>query len=103
VKLRFTAEAELEAEALDAWWRENRPGAPLLFADELAAVCDAIRRRPLILRRYGEQDGVAVYRWLLVRCQQHVYYSVGLEDEEVLVLRIWGARRKRGPKFSRAR
>jgi hypothetical protein len=33
------------------------------------------------------------------RTEQHVYYEVDLEHDLVIVLRVWGARRKRGPKL----
>jgi hypothetical protein len=36
MKLLFSPEAERDIERIDAWWRENRQGAPHLFAEELA-------------------------------------------------------------------
>jgi hypothetical protein len=35
VRVELSAEAEAQALAIDAWWRENRLGAPQLFAREL--------------------------------------------------------------------
>jgi plasmid stabilization system protein ParE len=99
VKLAFSADAERDAEAIDEWWKANRLDAPLLFRQELAAVCDAVRRKPLVLRRYAIRNSTPVYRWRLARTQQHVYYTVNLEEELVTVLRIWGGRRGRGPKL----
>lgn len=35
VKLRLPEDAQQDIERIDAWWRENRPAAPLLFLHEL--------------------------------------------------------------------
>ena len=99
MKLVFSPEADQDVDQIDAWWRENRLDAPRLFAEELAAVCGEILRKPRIFKPYCERDGVAVRRWLLRRTEQHVYYEVDLEHDLVIVLRVWGARRKRGPKL----
>jgi plasmid stabilization system protein ParE len=99
MKLIFSPAAERDSAAIDQWWKGNRLDAPLLFRQELAAVCDAIRRKPLLLRRHTVRKGVPIYRWRLERTQQHVYYTVNFEKEVVNVLRIWGGRRGRGPKL----
>jgi plasmid stabilization system protein ParE len=99
VKLRFSPEAEQDAEEIDAWWRENRLDAPRLFAEELAGACEEIRRKALILKPYRERSGVVIRRWLLSRTEQHVYYAADVQAENTTVLRIWGARRKRAPKL----
>jgi len=31
VKLRLSEQAQKHIEEIDAWWREHRPAAPLLF------------------------------------------------------------------------
>ena len=99
MKLIFSEEAERDVEIIDAWWRENRLDAPRLFAEELASVCQAIQRKPLILKPYGEQRGMVIRRWQLERTEQHVYYVADIDSETITVLRVWGARRKRGPKL----
>lgn len=99
MKLIFSPEADEDAEAIDTWWRGNRQDAPGLFAEELSSVCGEILRKPLILKPYRERRGMVIRRWLLEQTQQHVYYVADLENESVTVLRIWGARRGRGPRF----
>ena len=54
MNLIFSEEADQDVEAIDAWWRENRLDAPRLFAEELASVCQAIQRKPLIMKPYTE-------------------------------------------------
>jgi len=99
VKLVFSPEADQDVERVDSWWRENRRDAPNLFAEELAAVCRQILRTPLIFKPCCERDGVSVRRRLLGKTEQWVYYQVDMEMHEVVILRVWGACRKRGPKL----
>ncbi len=100
MKLIFSAEADQDVEAIDAWWREHRLDAPRLFAEELASVCQAIQRKPLIMKPYTERRGVVIRRWQLRRTLQHVYFVADVENAIITVLRGWGARRRRGPKLS---
>ena len=100
MKLIFSEEADQDVEAIDAWWRENRLDAPRLFAEELASVCQAIQRKPLIMKPYTERRGMVIRRWQLRRTLQHVYFVADLENDLITVLRVWGARRRRGPKLS---
>jgi plasmid stabilization system protein ParE len=99
VKLIFSEEADQDVEAIDAWWREKRLDAPRLFAEELASVCLEIQRKPLILKPYTERRGMVIRRWLLRRTEQHVYFVADVENDLITVLRVWGARRSRGPKL----
>jgi plasmid stabilization system protein ParE len=99
VKLVFSREAEQDVERTDAWWREHRPDAPRLFAEELAKVCQEIQRNPLLAQPFLERRGVIVRRRLLQRTDRHVYYVADTEAGIVTVLRVWGARRGRGPKL----
>jgi len=99
VKLIFSTEAEQDAETIDTWWRQNRLDAPQLFAEELASVCEAILRNPLILKAYGERRGMVIRRWQLERTEQHVYYVADVDNDLITVLRVWGARRGRGPRL----
>jgi plasmid stabilization system protein ParE len=81
VKLVFSREAEQDVETIDLWWRQNRRDAPRLFAEELADVCEAILRKPLILKPYRERRGMVIRRWRLKETEQHIYYVVDVENE----------------------
>lgn len=99
MKLVLAQEAEEDVERIDSWWRENRRDAPRLFTEEFAAVCRQILSKPTIFKPYCERGGVSVRRWLLGRTEQFVYYEVDFDRELLIVLRVWGARRKRDPKL----
>ena len=89
-------EALEQAEAIDDWWRSNRPSAPGLFADELASALATLAEAPLIGRRieYGD-EAVQLRRVLLRSTRFHVYYA--FKDDTVRVLAVWSAIRGRGP------
>ncbi|HYQ17656.1 MAG TPA: hypothetical protein VEQ58_17910, partial [Polyangiaceae bacterium] len=55
--------------------------------------------KPLIMKPYTERQGLVVRRWQLRRSLQHVYFIADAENDVVTVLRVWGARRRRGPKL----
>ena len=69
------------------------------FVEELASVCEAILRKPLILKPYRDRRGIVVRRWRLEETEQHVYYTADVVNGLIIVLRIWGARRGRGPRL----
>ena len=99
MKLLFSPQAEQDADKVDAWWRKHRASARDLFAEELSTACNQILRTPLMLKPYCERNGVVIRRCLLRKTEQHVYYEVDLESELLTVLRVWGARRRSGPKM----
>ncbi len=87
-----------EAKHIKSWWQRNRPAAPGLFDQELAAALDRIEQLPGSGRAYGEGNlGVPVRRLLLPRTLNHVYYAV--DGQDVIVLSVWGATHGSGPKL----
>ena len=96
--LRLTPRALAEAKRIKAWWRRNRPAAPELFDQELAAALDRIAQAPGLGRLYEEGDlDVPVRRVLLPKTLNHVYYTE--DGQGVVVLSVWGALHEGGPKL----
>lgn len=83
---------------LDAWWRENRPKAPELFREELAAALQTITEAPTLGQRYVKIRNRDVRRSLLRTTRNHVYYA--FDAETVHVVAVWGAIKSRGPDLS---
>jgi plasmid stabilization system protein ParE len=98
VKLRVSARARREADRRGAWWGANRANAQDLFTRELLHVLDLLRDNPDLGIAYeAVHFGVPVRRLLMPKTETHVYYArVG---DAVVVLAVWGARRRRGPKL----
>jgi plasmid stabilization system protein ParE len=98
MRLRFTPRALREAKRLKSWWSANRLGAPDLFDEELDDALQRIIATPSLGIAYATgRFGVQVLRFLLTKTENHVYYAV--DDDEIVVLSVWGAPRERGPKL----
>jgi plasmid stabilization system protein ParE len=88
-------EVQAEIAAIDAWWRENRPAAPELFLEELAASCELLAGAPRIGREYSHPSVTDVRRVLLRSTRYHVYYKI--HEEDVVLLAVWSGLRGHGP------
>lgn len=98
MKVRFTRRALADAKRAKAWWHKNRPAARDLFELELTTTLDRIRTTPILGGAYQARGfEVPVRRVLLPKTQNHVYYAV--EQDEIVVLSVWGARKGRAPKL----
>ncbi len=95
MKVELSAEAQAQVDRIDAWWRENRPAAPRLFADELEAALGTLAEAPVVAVRYSPKPGVR--RLLLRRTHHHLY--VVEEPARVFVVAVWSAYRGRGPRL----
>ena len=100
MKVTLSKRAEREIERIDSRWRVERPAAPELFTDELDAVLDVLPASPEMGKIYGTwHHGELVRRVMLEKSEYHVYYAI--EDDELVVITVWGARRGRGPRLGR--
>jgi plasmid stabilization system protein ParE len=97
VKVRFAPRALAEAKRRKTWWLNNRPAAPELFELELGAMLSVLQTTPIRGTVYEADVGFPVRRVLLKKTATHVYF--GLNGDDLVVLSVWGARRKRGPKL----
>ena len=94
-----TARAQLDEVA--AWWLENRPAAPELFENELAAALGVLTTVPRAGSLYAHPRAAGIRRLLLLRCRYHLYYSIEPETdgpgEIVTIVSLWHTRRGAGP------
>jgi len=84
-------------EQIDAWWVDNRPTAPGLFADELAAAFGRLASFPHAGTEYPHSTVAGIRRLLLQRTRYHVYYLTDDTEGVVSVLAVWHASRGSGP------
>jgi plasmid stabilization system protein ParE len=98
MKLRLAKRALAEAKRLKTWWLANRPKAPDLFERELDAALERIATDPHVGVLYGQGKLESpVRRVLLPKTKTHVYWAV--DGDEIVVVSIWGARKRRSPKL----
>ena len=72
MKVRFTPEAEAQAEASDTWWREHRD-ARELFARELAEAKALIATSPKVGAIYTLMDDRPVRKVFMPKTRHHIY------------------------------
>lgn len=99
MKIRVSGRARVRIQRQDEWWRSHRIDAPDLFKQELTTAFQRILPAPKIREPYGDLGGEPVWRVLMPKTGQHVYYTVDDDAAEVVIETVWGARRKRGPKL----
>jgi len=92
-----TPAADRDIRRAHDWWSSNRPAAPRLFAEELAAAFDLLAASPLIGRSHRTRAVRGVRRILMRATRYHVYYVP--EESRVVVLAVWGAVRVQRPRL----
>lgn len=97
MKVRYTQAATAEVRRLRNWWKKNRPAAPMMLSNELREARKDLARNPRIGTMWKERDGKRVYRLLLERTKNWVYYEVDDASKTVLIVAVWGAPRGRQP------
>jgi plasmid stabilization system protein ParE len=99
VKLHLGERARSHVQGQEAWWAENRPAAPDLFAREFKETLEHIRTVPGAGVRWPTSQRPSLRRILMPRTLNHVYFRVDEEKGVVHVLAVWGAPRERTPKL----
>jgi hypothetical protein len=92
VRVRFTPEARLAVREKRMWWEQHREKAPRLFVEELAAVVARLREGTDEERQqYAAQSGRIIWRLLMPKTRNHVYFRVNEVAAEVEILVVWNA------------
>lgn len=98
MRVRFTPEAGLSVREKRAWWEQHREKAPGLFLQELAAIVGKLRVGADAERQeYCARGGRIIWRILMPKTRNHVYYRVNETAGEVEVLLVWNAIAARTP------
>ena len=92
MRVRFTREARVAVREKRAWWEQHREKAPRLFVEELAAIVAKLRHGADEEReQYAARGGRIIWRILMPKTRNHVYYRVDEAAREVEILLIWNA------------
>ena len=98
MRVRFTPRALADAKRMKTWWQRHRPKAPDLFEQELDSAPARIASAPNVGSAYEAQDrNIPVRKVLMRKTHNRVYYAV--EGDDIVVLTVWGALRRRGPRL----
>jgi plasmid stabilization system protein ParE len=99
MKVRFTPEAEEQADEIDTWWRRHRRDARDLFANELASMKALLVSMPKFGSVYTILDGQPVRKVLMPKTKHHLYYTANSGDGIIIVHAVWGAPKEGGPRL----
>jgi hypothetical protein len=102
VNVKFTPTARQRARIITTWWRKHRPGAEHTFEHELEHVARklaAMSGESRIGIVFRETRRNTIWRVLMPKSEQWIYYAVDVASDLVVIRSIWGARRGRDPKL----
>lgn len=92
MRVRFTPEARIAIREKRAWWEQHHEKAPRLFVEELAAVVAKLREGAEQERQqYAARSGRIIWRLLMPKTRNHIYYRVNEAGRDVEILLIWNA------------
>ena len=97
MKVDLSRRAQREMQRIAARWRENA-SSPAVFLDELEQTIEHIETTSVLGAVYDAKARRTVHRRLMKKSACHVYL-VRQSAELIVIVSIWGARRRRGPKF----
>ena len=97
MKVELSDRALREMQRIDASWRKQAD-LPALFLDELFETVELVETTGVVGTTYSIKAKHRVHRLLMAKSEYHVYL-VRKSDELVVVVSIWSARRRRGPKL----
>ena len=96
-EVEFSDEARGHVTMIDSWWRGNRPSAPTLFSQELAAAVGRLQTIPFVGNVYPASPEPGMRRLLMPRTRYHLHCVVLDQKARVLVHAVWHAKRGHGP------
>ncbi|WP_437999805.1 type II toxin-antitoxin system RelE/ParE family toxin [Sorangium sp. So ce185] len=99
-RVQLTTDAARQTRDAAAWWIENRPAAPSLFREELAALLSLLRAAPDAGAPHAHRRIKGIRRAPLPTTRYLVYYVHDRESGEILVLAVWSSLRGRPPRLS---
>ena len=97
MKVDLSRRAEREMGRIARWWQEHS-SSPAVFLDELEQMNEHIETTSVLGAIYEAKGRSTVHRRLMKKSVCHVYL-VRRSPELVVIVSVWGARRRRGPKF----
>ena len=96
-ELRLARSARRHIAEIQRWWVENRPAAPGLFDEELAATLEQIAAFPTVGKPHPLPSGRPTRRILMRRSGYNVFYSVDQAARVGTVVAVWHTARGSGP------
>jgi hypothetical protein len=96
MKVRFTPDAQEQADECDRWWRHHRTARDL-FAREPAGTKELLLSNPKFGTVCTILDGQPVRELLMPKTRHHLYYVADVDADMIIIHAVWGAPRESGP------
>ncbi len=98
--VRFAPEARDAIREKRAWWESQRDKSPELFVAELRELVAKLRVAPTEgAQRYTSQGGKRIWRQLMRKTRNHVYFRIDQLAGVVEVITVWNAQSGDEPTF----
>lgn len=94
MRVVLSAVATREFAVAVEWWRKNRPLAPTLLEDEMAALLEQLALAPLMGRSVLNNRLAGLRRASLEKSRYHLYYRVIEARDLVWIARLWHMSRR---------
>ena len=98
MKFIFLRRAERETVAIQKRWQRDADYKDT-FAKDLIDAEEHLTTLPESGTPWKVQRGKVIRRWLLEKSKCHLYYRYESQQEAVIVMAVWDARRRRPPKL----
>lgn len=99
VRLEVAKRAKQQVARIELWWKDNRPSAPRLFAEELESTLQLICESPGVGMSWPSARCPGIRRAFMPKTGHHVYFRVDEARGVVRVMAVWGAPRGSGPRL----
>lgn len=96
MKVRFTPDAQEQADECDQWWRQHRTARDL-FARELAGTKELLLVNPKFGAVHTILNGQPVRKVLMPKTRHHLYYVADFDADVIIIHAVWGAPKEHGP------
>ena len=96
-RVRLTSEADGQLDEIDRWWRLHRREHPDLVREELAEASRTLASFPEAGEPHRSLHRSGIRRMFLPRSRYFLVYNVDHLNEEVQIVAIWHASRRKGP------
>ncbi len=99
VKLHLGKRLLRQVERHEAWWAQNRPSAPDLFAREFRDTLELISAPPGAGVAWPTQRRPTLRRILMPKTRNHVYFRVDSTRGVIYLLGVWRTPQMGGPQL----
>jgi plasmid stabilization system protein ParE len=93
----LVAKAAQQLREIDAWWRDHRPDAVTLVADEFERCVELLENTPGLGAPFRKTSVFGVRRLVMKKTKHLVYYVHDSVHSVVYIIAVWGMPKEGSP------